>query len=141
MRKKRNRFFLHAGVTKTKRPLRKRNAQEEQETQVAVVTWLEAQYPGVLFCASAGGMRTSLRTAVKMKRAGYRKGFPDLFIYEPKRGYNGLAIELKKEEGGRVSDAQKGWIDSLRTRGYYAAVCEGFDEAVSTIEAYFYAAY
>jgi len=133
MRKK----FLFHDVTKTKRGFRRRNSNEEHETQVSLIKWIEFNFPNALFCASAGGMRTNIRTASKMKAAGYRKGFPDLFFYEPRRGFKGLAIELKKEEGGKVSDSQKMWIEKLNARGYYASVCEGFNEATATIEAYF----
>jgi len=116
---------------------RAKNASPEFELQCEVVKWLELNYPDALFCASAGGMRTTMRTAVKMKRAGYRKGFPDLFIYEPSRGYNGCAIELKIYTGGKVSPEQKAWIKALNDRNFFAAVCRGYDDATTTIKHYF----
>jgi len=54
----------------------------EEFVQIAVVNYLKYQYPNALYCASAGGVRTSIKQAIKMKRTGYVKGFPDLFIYE-----------------------------------------------------------
>lgn len=73
---------------------------------------------GVLFCASAGGMRTNIRTAIKMKRAGYRKGFPDIAIFEPRGIYHGMFVELKC--GGKPKPDQISWINELCKRNYFA---------------------
>ena len=74
----------------------------------------------ILYCASAGGVRTSINTAKKMKRAGYKKGFPDIFIYLSKGCYHGLAIELKS--GSRPTIEQMEWQQALRKRGYGALI-------------------
>jgi hypothetical protein len=107
----------------------------EEIVQTSVVTWLNYQYPNALYCASAGGVRTSMKQAVKMKRTGYVKGFPDLFIYESKKGYHGLAIELKTVKG-TIQPSQKQWIKNLCDNGYYAKVCKGTAEAQSLIQWY-----
>lgn len=104
--------------------------------QKSLVKWLDLQHPHILYCASAGGMRTSQGTASKMKASGYKKGFPDLFIYEPRSRYHGLAIEMKRKKGGEVSEEQEKWIDGLNSRGYLAYVCYGFDEAKAVITRY-----
>lgn len=107
----------------------------EETIQKAVVRWLEYQYPNVLFCASAGGVRTSMKQAVKMKHTGYKKGFPDLFVYESRKGYHGLAIELKTKKGV-ASVEQKEWMKRLTANGYYAKVCKGLNEAMSLLKWY-----
>jgi len=109
---------------------------EEHIIQVQLVRYIEAQYPKVLFCASAGGMFTTKTTAIRMKAAGYRRGFPDLFIYHPNRTCFGLAIELKKETGGRATKEQTEWIEALRNRGYAAYICHGFEAAQYIIDEY-----
>jgi hypothetical protein len=48
----------------------------------------------------------------------------------------GLAIELKKVKGGRVSQSQNEWLKSLEMRGFKAIVAKGFDEAVKVLELY-----
>ena len=58
-------------------------AQNELMVQIAVVNWLKYNFPKMLYCASAGGMRTSLSVAKKMKASGYVKGMPDLQIMHP----------------------------------------------------------
>ena len=105
----------------------------EQSEQVELVDWLEHTYPYALFTASAGGMRTSIGTAIKMKRAGYRKGCPDILIFEPRGIYHGLMIELKREKNAKKSDDQIRWIVELATRGYKAEFCFGCENAKSLI--------
>lgn len=109
----------------------------EANQQEIVVKYLRLSYPKVLYCASAGGMRTSYLQAIKMKRTGYVKGFPDLFIYEPNQDYKGLAIEMKKEKGGVASPEQKWWQEQLRNRGYASYICKGSKEAIKVIDEYF----
>ena len=74
----------------------------------------------LLYCASAYGFYTSKVQAGKIKKAGYRAGFPDMFIYEPRGKYHGMAIELKM--GSRTTLEQKGWRSALCERGYYAVI-------------------
>lgn len=116
---------------------RKIAPESEANQQEIVVKYLRLAYPSVLYCASAGGMRTSYLQAIKMKRTGYVKGFPDLFIYEPNQDYKGLAIEMKKEKGGVASPEQKWWQEQLRNRGYASYICRGNEEAIKVIDEYF----
>jgi len=109
--------------------------QPEYELQKAVVNYLKWKYPNVSYCGSAGGIRTSITQAMKMKATGYVKGFPDLFIYEARYGYHGLAIELKVK-GNYASPFQKDWIKKLNERRYFAKVCTGLDETMELIEDY-----
>ena len=108
---------------------------QEQQIQTSLVRYITYQYPDILFCASAGGLHTSIRQAVKMKAAGYWKGFPDLQICEPRSGYHGLFIELKTEKGV-VSKEQRAWIAGLEKRGYKAVVCKGFESAKKVLDGY-----
>ena len=116
---------------------RKTTPESEANQQEIVIKYLKLAYPDALYCASAGGMRTSYLQAIKMKRTGYVKGFPDLFIYEPRNEYNGLAIEMKKEKGGVASPEQKRWQEQLRNRGYASYICKGNEEAIKVIDEYF----
>lgn len=116
---------------------RKIAPESEANQQEIVVKYLRLAYPTALYCASAGGMRTSYLQAIKMKRTGYVKGFPDLFIYEPNQYYKGLAIEMKKEKGGVASPEQKWWQEQLRNRGYSSYICKGSEEAIKIIDEYF----
>jgi hypothetical protein len=116
---------------------RKPTPESESNQQEIVIKYLRLAYPDALYCASAGGMRTSYLQAVKMKRTGYVKGFPDLFIYEPRGAFYGIAIEMKKEKGGVASPEQKCWQEQLRNRGYASYICKGNEEAIKVIDEYF----
>jgi len=108
----------------------------EDKLQTAIVSYLKMKY-NVLYCASLGGQYQKYHSQrLKAKRTGYVKGFPDIFIYEARNGFNGLAIELKVK-GNYASPSQKVWIVNLNNRGYLAKVCTGFDDAKETIDNYF----
>ena len=111
-------------------------AQNELKVQIAVVNWLRINFPEILYCASADGIRTSLSVAKKMKASGYVKGFPDLGIFHPTMKHHGMFIELKADKKGYASKEQKEWIEMLNRRGYYAVVCKGFDAAIEQITEY-----
>lgn len=112
----------------------------EDQEQIALFRWAElskGKYPELelLFHVANGGYRTPVEAA-KFKAMGVKPGVPDLFLPVARGGYHGLFIELKREKGGRVSDAQKGWIEALRRCGYQARVCHGWDAAHEEILAY-----
>jgi hypothetical protein len=71
----------------------------------------------------------------KMKRAGLRKGFPDLFLPLARRGYHGFFIEMKFDRG-KASQSQIKWLKTLKGEGYATAVCYGADEAIKLINKY-----
>lgn len=90
----------------------------EQHLQEQVCFYLHTK--NVLYCASAGGMRTSISTAIRMKRAGYKKGFPDIGIFEPRGRCHGMFVELKV--GSRATPEQIEWRDKLLANGYHAII-------------------
>lgn len=108
----------------------------ETQDQIALANWIKFNYPDLLWTASAGGMRTSIGTAKKMKAMGYSKGFPDIFIYEKRKGFGGLAIELKKEKGSYPTAEQKQWQERLIERGYFAEIAHGAENAKKAIKEY-----
>ena len=121
-----------------------KNKQPEHELQKAVATYLDLMLlkggERPLYSATVGGVRTTMRQAVLMKQAGYKRGIPDLLIFESRKvdgiEYHGLAIELKTKKG-YASKHQKEWIDKLSKRGYYARVCKGLNDTITTINNYF----
>ena len=74
--------------------------------------------------------------ASRAKAEGLRSGVPDICLPVARGRFHGLYIELKRQKGGRVSEAQAGWIEALREQGYRAEVCHGFDEACELLMAY-----
>lgn len=127
---------LISNVKKTYKKKYKKPFSGEAGVQKAVIDYLKYTYPQALYCASAGGVRTSMKQAIKMKATGYVKGVPDLQIFEPIGNYHGLLIEIKDIKGV-VSKEQKQWIKDLNERGYYATYCKGFDATIKVIDDYF----
>jgi hypothetical protein len=107
---------------------------KEYQLQKAVCKYLDLQ--NVLYCGSMGGQyQVHMSQRIKAKKSGYKKGFPDIFIYEPRAGYHGLAIELKVGYN-KATQEQLAWIKNLTDKGYVACVCVGIDEALRIIEGY-----
>jgi len=92
--------------------------------------------PPPLFSATVGGVRVAMHTALKMKQAGYKKGIPDILIFEPRNGYVGLALEVKTSTG-RASEHQKMWQHRLREKGWKAEICKGLEACIDCIDEYF----
>jgi hypothetical protein len=114
--------------------------------QQQVCDYLRLQYPNVMFRSDfASGMKLSIGQATKHKRLQSGKGYPDLFIIEPRGGYSGLFIELKdtpiyKRDGSlRASEhlaEQQACHDILVDKGFAACFAVGFDESVDIINNY-----
>lgn len=109
--------------------------QIESKTQEAIVKYIKLAYPKALYCASAGGLRTSIKQAIMMKKTGYVKGTPDLAIYEPVNRFHGLFLEVKTKTG-RATKEQLKWRDELNKRNYVAEIVYGFADAKAVIDRY-----
>jgi|TARA_R100000458_G_C8025778_1_gene83498 hypothetical protein len=107
---------------------------KEYQLQKAICQYLDLK--GVLYCGSMGGQYQKFHSQRnKAKATGYKKGFPDLFLYEPRGSYHGLGIELKIKYN-KPTGEQLGWIKRLTDNGYLACVCYGIDEALGIIDKY-----
>ena len=118
----------------------------EEATHKLICQYLKARYPNVLFNTDLSGIKLTMGQAVKVKALRSCKGFPDIVIYEPRNGYHGLFIELKREgekiykkDGTPVSEHVKEQlevIEKLLWLGYQACICVGFEEAKNVINKY-----
>jgi hypothetical protein len=106
----------------------------EFQEQVKLVVWMtKSNIPH--FAIPNGGARQS-KAGFMLKMEGVKAGIPDLCIPVPTKTYHGLYIELKRQQGGRVSDAQAYWIAYFNSVGYHARIANGFDEAKIIITEY-----
>ena len=107
-------------------------------------------YPDALFNGAQILASIPLRNkgfAKRAKEAGNTKGWPDLWISEPRNGFSGLFIELKSEtarvyrkDGAPASEhiaLQVQTIKELKARGYEAVLCVGYEAAKQAIDDYF----
>lgn len=115
---------------------KRKNGSPEHDIQVQLVDYLEDKVPTALYSATVGGVRVAMHTALRMKRAGYKKGIPDLLIFEPRNGYVGLALEVKTKTG-RASEHQLKWQKELQERGWKAEIRKGLEQCLEAIDEYF----
>lgn len=108
----------------------------EERLQSEIIKYIKLQYPNVRYCASLGGIYTGPRQAIKAKRTGYSRGFPDLQFTEARKGFHGLFIEIKTHKG-TATEVQKEWIKDLQERGYKAEICKGLPPILDLIDWYF----
>lgn len=115
---------------------------EEEETK-AFHQWLQIQnIPHTHIPNEIGGSTSAMKArAVKMKKMGTSKGFPDLLVFIPVYGTTGdvdcyqmCAIEMKRKKGSTTSKEQKEWLKVLTESGVLCSVCKGADEAIKFIE-------
>lgn len=121
---------------------------KEQNLQMAVTNYIKLIGRGSLLftCDLSGVFVKNKNQAMKLSRMRSHKGVPDVMIFEPRKGYHGLFIELKAEspylKSGKLSRSkhiqeQNNYMEMLRERGYKAEFAVGFDEAKKIIDTYF----
>lgn len=88
-----------------------------------------------LLVAIPNGGHRHIGQAIKLKKEGVTPGVPDYFLFLSRGGFNGLALELKHEKG-RVSPAQKQFMELIEKQGYKTFVAYGWDAAREAIENY-----
>lgn len=112
----------------------------EGQEQATLISWANMRvnkYPELrlLFHIPNGGSRGKAEAA-HFKSEGVKSGVPDLFLPVARGPYHGLFIELKRQKGGRVSEAQKKWLAALTVQGYAAVVAYGWKDAAAVIDDY-----
>jgi hypothetical protein len=110
---------------------------KEDQEQEALMRWAAYQsgkFPelSLLYHIPNGGSRNKAE-ARALRRRGVKAGVPDLCLPVARSSFHGLYIELKRQTGGRITDNQDEWIDSLIGQGYRVEVCKGFQAAVDVI--------
>ena len=121
----------------------------EADEQAALFRWAEFHkkyYPELaLLNGSLNGVKLTIGQAVKAKKQGMKKGFPDIQLPVARGCYHGLFIELKikpyrndknKIVYPKISGEQLWWISKLKYHGYRAVICKGFDAAMTEILRY-----
>ena len=82
-----------------------------------------------------------------LKKTRSCSGLPDIWILEPRKGYHGLLLEIKREgtkiykkDGDIRKDAhlkeQEEILHQLKQKGYMAEFVVGFDNAKAILDFY-----
>lgn len=121
-------------------------AKAEDRIYLQLARYLSTQYKGLIFHFDTGtGMKMTIGQARKQKGMNPKRGYPDLFIAEPKGEYAGMYVEIKvdspfKKDGGlKAGEHLKEQFDmllELNNKGYYALFGAGFDECKRMIDMY-----
>ena len=114
----------------------------EEDEQMSFVAYCRVKGYKVHHCANeVGGSTQALKMrAIKAKKMGTSKGFPDLLVFVPIYGcedevdaYQPIAIEMKRKAGSTVSPEQKVWGKILEASGIPFRICKGCDEAIKFV--------
>ena len=119
----------------------------EEKLQTAVSNYIKLQYPNVIFTSESSGLRVPMHLAIQMKKQRSNHKLPDLIILEPRGGYTGLIIELKKDTKSLLKkngdykksehiEKQLKTLKLLSSKGYLATFSCGFDATKKLIDEY-----
>jgi hypothetical protein len=125
----------------------------EHEEQALLVATARARWPEYVIASVPNGvpllgMSTRVRATLinYLKAEGLLPGMPDLLVFAPKMTppdangvsiiWHGCAIEMKRQDGGRLSREQKQILAQLEQAGYYTVVAHGYPDAIETLEIY-----
>lgn len=121
----------------------------EYELQKSICKYLSCEYKDVDFMSDTIANLKLTKIQAGRNKAIQKSGFkcPDLLILEPRKGFNGLFIELKlqtpfKKNGeikASTNDHLKGQLESiekLNSKGYFACFSWGFDMTKQIIDDY-----
>jgi hypothetical protein len=120
----------------------------EYNLQKAVAKYLNLKYPKALFESSPINLSLTEKQRGMLK-AIQKDGFhpPDMKIYEARREYVGLALELKKEspylldgvtlKKDKHLENQQRSIETMREKGWFAGFYWEFDTIKTVIDWYF----
>lgn len=110
------------------------NIRREERIHKDILAYLRVTLPHgwrVIHCPN-GGSRNVIEAA-KLKAMGTTAGVPDLMILGPK-GFTGW-LEVKAPKG-RLSQAQRHFIDSLQDMEHPVAIVHSIDEAREIVRAW-----
>ena len=141
-------FFSHVRSAKYKGVVKDKPKTNELNVHNQVCKYLKAQYPNVMFISDfAAGIKMSIGMASRQSLQKSAHAFPDIHILEPRNGYHGLFIEVKKDDGifykgTRELKPVQHVLDQfecmrlLIQKGYYADFGCGFDECKKILDDY-----
>ncbi len=145
-------IFQNQTINRTVRYIPKHKRHEEA-LQARVATYLRQHYPHVDFNSDyAAGLHLTMNQARIRKSLQSGRGWSDMFIAYPSRGYHGLYLELKREgvaiyvsrgsrKGKLVSNEQieveAAFLKRMNNLGYFGRFAVGYDKATKIIDWYF----
>ena len=110
----------------------------EQAECTALARWLD-RYRICYTHVPMGGARDR-RQGATLRAMGAKPGVPDYLIFTPPpspsgKKLRGVAVEMKRRDGGRLSDAQHEMANNLGRCGWLVIVAHGAEDAVERLRA------
>ena len=105
----------------------------EEQIQSTFIGRLKIIAPRIRVVASLNGVRTSAMQAIKAKRTGMAKGFPDTQCLA---GGRLCAFIEFKAKSGSLDDEQINWLNWLHGCGFPVAVCRHPDTAAEFLRSH-----
>jgi len=115
----------------------------EDEEQITLAVYLNRRFGRYGWIHVPNQRWAKVQYLKKLSAMGVKKGFPDILIFErvpyPDSGdtirFVGMAIELKRQEGGRLSNEQEDWILLLQEQhSWFTTVAYGAQDAINKIK-------
>lgn len=101
-----------------------------QSNAIPEVRWVHAIPNG----GSRGSTKEQAqKVGAALKAEGVKSGVSDIFVPIPRHGLHGLYIEMKRADGGTLSDTQKEFGAFAKSQGYGFFCAHGWKEAAECI--------
>lgn len=110
----------------------------EEEEQMKLAEYLDMKGYCWFHCPNEGKHKPQYRA--KQAKLGLKAGVPDIIILdvpEDDNCHRGVAIELKRKKGGKVTEEQNKWLGKLGCYHWIIKVAYGADEAIDWLEKLF----
>lgn len=104
---------------------------EEDNEQAAFLQAFQLQWPKLfpfLFAIPNGGRR-EIKEAMRLKKAGVKRGIPDLFLAYPMMRFHGMFIEMKSKKG-QLSPEQKEYHRIFKDHDFHVVTCRSSLDAL-----------
>jgi len=115
----------------------------EQKIHAGIVEYLFYRYPHVLWWHTFNEGRKTPFERFLFATMGGKKGVSDFIILEPRNGYNGLFLEIKKDgerlhkkNGESYFPEQEEFLKKCEERGFKSCFGIGYDESITIIDEY-----
>ncbi len=121
---------------------------DEAKVHEEVCYYIKDNYPDVIFHSDGSGVyNKSKKIKAHIKKLKSGRGIPDLHIDEPRNGYAGLKIEIKKHGTGTIRKdgepynnehiiTQYNMLKRLEEKGYKAVFGVGYQQCIEIIDNY-----
>lgn len=110
---------------------------KESGEQKAVCDWLRIHKIGFFSVPNGAviGGKNKYALVQKLKNEGLLPGAPDLVLIKPcPIDRKPVAIEMKRQKGGKYSDAQKTVIADMRKTGWWVLTPSGAAQAIEFLQ-------